>query len=88
MNSNRALAQISSGWIQAYAEDAQERLDMILHAYAIAEHLPPCRTTLPDSAGRTSRATTLPEGRSPDLPVPECAFLREAKSYIDPLRSN
>ena len=68
MNSNRALAlpwniysdqgdslaQISPGWIQAYAEDAQKHLDMILHAYAIAEHLPPCRTALPDSAGRTS----------------------------------
>jgi pyruvate ferredoxin oxidoreductase alpha subunit len=51
MNANRALALpwniygdqsdslalISSGWIQAYAEDAQESLDMIIQAYAVAE---------------------------------------------------
>ncbi|MDR3300802.1 MAG: pyruvate ferredoxin oxidoreductase [Candidatus Accumulibacter sp.] len=57
MNANRALALpwniygdqsdslalISSGWIQAYAEDAQESLDMTLQAYAIAEH-PDVRT--------------------------------------------
>ena len=52
MNANRALALpwniygdqsdslalISSGWIQAYAEDAQESLDLTIQAYAIAEH--------------------------------------------------
>lgn len=52
MNANRALALpwniygdqsdslalISSGWIQAYAENAQEGLDMTIQAYAIAEH--------------------------------------------------
>jgi pyruvate ferredoxin oxidoreductase alpha subunit len=57
MNANRALALpwniygdqsdslalISSGWIQAYAEDAQESLDMTIQAYAIAEH-PSVRT--------------------------------------------
>lgn len=57
MNANRALALpwniygdqsdslalISSGWIQAYAEDAQESLDLTLQAYAIAEH-PDVRT--------------------------------------------
>lgn len=51
MNANRALALpwniygdqsdslslVSSGWIQAYAEDAQESLDLTLQAYAIAE---------------------------------------------------
>lgn len=51
MNANRALALpwniygdqsdslalISSGWIQGYAENAQESLDMIIQAYAIAE---------------------------------------------------
>lgn len=51
MNANRALALpwniygdqsdslalISSGWIQAYAENAQESLDMIIQAYAVAE---------------------------------------------------
>ena len=51
MNANRALALpwniygdqsdsqalISSGWIQAYAQDAQESLDMIIQAYAVAE---------------------------------------------------
>lgn len=51
MNANRALALpwniygdqsdslalISSGWIQAYAENAQESLDLIIQAYAIAE---------------------------------------------------
>lgn len=53
MNANRALALpwniygdqsdslalISAGWIQSYAEDAQEALDLTLQAYAIAEHL-------------------------------------------------
>ncbi|WP_018607249.1 hypothetical protein [Uliginosibacterium gangwonense] len=53
MNANRALALpwniygdqsdslalISSGWIQAYAEDAQEALDMIIQAYAVAEDI-------------------------------------------------
>ena len=57
MNANRALALpwniygdqsdslalISSGWIQAYAEDAQESLDMTIQAYAIAEN-PAVRT--------------------------------------------
>ena len=52
MNANRSLAlpwniygdqsdslsQISSGWIQAYAENAQEALDMSLMAFYIAEH--------------------------------------------------
>lgn len=51
MNANRALALpwniygdqsdslalISAGWIQAYAEDAQESLDLTVQAYAIAE---------------------------------------------------
>lgn len=51
MNANRALALpwniygdqsdslalISSGWIQAYAETAQESLDLIIQAYAVAE---------------------------------------------------
>lgn len=51
MNANRALALpwniygdqsdslglISCGWIQAYAESAQESLDMIIQAYALAE---------------------------------------------------
>jgi pyruvate ferredoxin oxidoreductase alpha subunit len=51
MNANRALALpwniygdqsdslalVSSGWIQAYAESAQEALDMIIQAYAVAE---------------------------------------------------
>jgi pyruvate ferredoxin oxidoreductase alpha subunit len=52
MNANRALALpwsiygdhrdsmslLDSGWIQVYAEDAQESLDMIIQAYAIAEN--------------------------------------------------
>jgi pyruvate ferredoxin oxidoreductase alpha subunit len=51
MNANRALALpwniygdqsdslalVSSGWIQAYAQDAQESLDLTIQAYAIAE---------------------------------------------------
>ncbi|MEC5341988.1 pyruvate ferredoxin oxidoreductase [Brenneria populi] len=57
MNANRALAlpwniygdqsdslsQLSSGWIQVYAETAQESLDLIVQAYALAEH-PAVRT--------------------------------------------
>jgi len=53
MNANRALALpwniygdqsdslalISSGWIQAYAENAQEALDMVIQAYAVAEDI-------------------------------------------------
>jgi pyruvate ferredoxin oxidoreductase alpha subunit len=52
MNANRALALpwniyndqrdslslLDCGWIQIYVEDAQEALDMILQAYAVAEH--------------------------------------------------
>lgn len=52
MNANRSLAlpwsifgdqrdslsQLDSGWIQVYVENAQESLDMIIQAYAIAEH--------------------------------------------------
>lgn len=52
MNANRSLAlpwsiygdhrdslsQLDSGWIQIYVEDAQESLDMVLQAFAIAEH--------------------------------------------------
>ncbi|MDR3592732.1 MAG: transketolase C-terminal domain-containing protein [Negativicutes bacterium] len=51
MNANRAIAtpwnifgdqtdsmsQLSVGWIQLYAEDAQEALDMVIQAYKIAE---------------------------------------------------
>ncbi|MDQ7989521.1 MAG: pyruvate ferredoxin oxidoreductase [Candidatus Dactylopiibacterium sp.] len=51
MNANRALALpwniygdqsdslalVSAGWVQAYAENAQEALDMIIQAYAVAE---------------------------------------------------
>jgi pyruvate ferredoxin oxidoreductase alpha subunit len=33
-----SLSQLDSGWIQVYVEDAQESLDMIVQAYAIAEH--------------------------------------------------
>ncbi|MFE8116557.1 pyruvate ferredoxin oxidoreductase [Brenneria goodwinii] len=57
MNANRALAlpwniygdqsdslsQLASGWIQVYAETAQESLDLIIQAYALAEH-PAVRT--------------------------------------------
>ncbi|MEE3660356.1 pyruvate ferredoxin oxidoreductase [Brenneria sp. g21c3] len=57
MNANRALAlpwniygdqsdslsQLASGWIQVYAETAQESLDLIIQAYALAEH-PEVRT--------------------------------------------
>lgn len=53
MNANRSLALpwsiygdhrdsmslLDSGWIQIYAEDAQESLDMVIQAYAIAENL-------------------------------------------------
>lgn len=52
MNANRSLAlpwsifgdqrdslsQLDSGWIQVYVENAQESIDMIIQAYAIAEH--------------------------------------------------
>ena len=52
MNANRALALpwsiygdqqdslavLDCGWLQAYAENAQESLDLILQAYAVAEH--------------------------------------------------
>lgn len=52
MNANRSLALpwsiygdhrdslslLDCGWIQAYAEDAQESLDLVLQAYAVAEH--------------------------------------------------
>lgn len=33
-----SLSQIDCGWIQAYAQDAQESLDMALIAYYVAEH--------------------------------------------------
>ncbi len=33
-----SLSLLDCGWIQAYAEDAQESLDLVLQAYAIAEH--------------------------------------------------
>lgn len=53
MNANRSLALpwsiygdhrdslslLDSGWIQVYTEDAQESLDMVIQAYAIAENL-------------------------------------------------
>lgn len=52
MNANRSLALpwsiygdqrdslslLDSGWLQVYVEDAQESLDMMIQAYAIAEH--------------------------------------------------
>jgi pyruvate ferredoxin oxidoreductase alpha subunit len=33
-----SLSLLDCGWIQVYAEDAQESLDLILQAFAIAEH--------------------------------------------------
>lgn len=33
-----SISLLDSGWIQAYAEDAQESFDLILQAYAVAEH--------------------------------------------------
>jgi pyruvate ferredoxin oxidoreductase alpha subunit len=33
-----SLSQLSSGWIQAYAQDAQEALDLALMSFYIAEH--------------------------------------------------
>lgn len=33
-----SLSQLDSGWIQAYAEDAQESLDLALMSFYIAEH--------------------------------------------------
>ena len=33
-----SISQLDSGWIQAYAQDAQESLDMALMSYYIAEH--------------------------------------------------
>lgn len=33
-----SLSQLDSGWIQAYAKDAQESLDLALMSYYIAEH--------------------------------------------------
>lgn len=33
-----SLSLLDCGWIQAYAEDAQESLDLVIQAYAIAEH--------------------------------------------------
>jgi pyruvate ferredoxin oxidoreductase alpha subunit len=94
MNANRALALpwniygdqsdslalISSGWIQAYAEDAQESLDMIIQAYAVAED-PTVRTpVLVNLDGfvltHTYEAVSVPDQAEvdaflppPDLPV-------------------
>ena len=33
-----SMSQLDSGWIQIYAENAQESLDAVLEAYAVAEH--------------------------------------------------
>lgn len=33
-----SLSQLDSGWLQIYAENAQESLDAVLEAYAVAEH--------------------------------------------------
>jgi pyruvate ferredoxin oxidoreductase alpha subunit len=33
-----SLSLLDSGWIQVYAEDAQESLDLVIQAYAVAEH--------------------------------------------------
>lgn len=33
-----SLSLLDSGWIQAYAEDAQETIDMVIQAYALAEN--------------------------------------------------
>ena len=33
-----SLSLLDSGWIQAYVEDAQETLDMVIQAYALAEN--------------------------------------------------
>ncbi|NTV03097.1 MAG: pyruvate ferredoxin oxidoreductase [Chlorobiaceae bacterium] len=33
-----SLSLLDSGWIQAYAEDAQEAFDMLIQAFAVAEH--------------------------------------------------
>lgn len=90
MNANRALALpwniygdqsdslalISAGWIQAYAETAQESLDMIIQAYAVAED-PAVRTpVLVNLDGfvltHTYEAVSLPEQSEVDdfLPPP------------------
>lgn len=88
MNANRALALpwniygdqsdslslISSGWIQAYAEDAQESLDLTLQAYAIAEH-PAVRTpVLVNLDGfvltHTYEAVSIPEQDAVDAFLP------------------
>ena len=37
MEYNDSMAERDSGWMQAYAEDSQEVLDMVIQAYRIAE---------------------------------------------------
>ena len=58
-----SLAELESGWIQLYAENAQEAYDTILEAYKVAEDPTPmscCTRSIRIRSTRTSPISSLP----------------------------
>lgn len=74
-----SLALLDHGWIQAYAQDNQEALDLALMAYAIAEDP---QVSTPFMANLDGFALTHTY-ESVDIPTPE-----EADSFLPPYSTN
>ncbi|MBQ9208600.1 MAG: pyruvate ferredoxin oxidoreductase [Oscillospiraceae bacterium] len=93
MNANRAtalpwniygdqrdsLALLDTGWIQSYAENAQEALDLALMAYYIAEHRDVSTPYMANLDGFILTHTY----ENVDIPAPE-----QAKEYLPPYETN
>ena len=70
-----SLSQLDSGWIQVYVENAQESLDMIIQAYAIAENSEVLTPVMVNLDGfiltHTYEAINIPEQSDVDKFLPE-----------------
>lgn len=84
-----SLALLSSGWIQAYAETAQESLDMIIQAYAIAEDIRVRTPVLVNLDGfvltHTYEPVIVPDQEAVDAFLPSPDFPAGYPGTFDPL---
>jgi pyruvate ferredoxin oxidoreductase alpha subunit len=80
-----AMAERDSGWLQFYAENAQEVLDLLLMAYRIAEHesvLTPTMVCLDGFfVSHSPQSVAMPEQETVDSFLPP---YRRANLYLDP----
>lgn len=84
---NDSMPQRDTGWMQAYVEDSQEALDMVLQGYRIAEHpdveLPIMACMDAFLVSHTIESVDLPSQEEADAFLPR---YKPVHAYLDPER--